>query len=300
MNKKNLMNADHLEWKDDIERWLKKFPVYVTTQRIQGTNMHTQVGLEIHITNEGHGTMVVGRQNMVQFPGSVLVFRGKVPHRLSSKTPYKRTVICIAEAEAPSDWMGGNLMRLIDFSWIPEDSCLSFHLGPKQCMELEKMCADMKEELRNQSAGWERKVLAHVLLITVFLQRSADNEGKSSAHKQTMITNSQEIVQQCIDYVCEHLDEKLTLKEISKRFSISQEYLTRIFTRELGVSFYQYVLLQRITEGKRLLREKPNLNISDIAYLIGFLSASHFNRHFKALTGTTPTKYRKQFTENRI
>ncbi|WP_369699113.1 helix-turn-helix domain-containing protein [Paenibacillus silviterrae] len=55
----------------------------------------------------------------------------------------------------------------------------------------------------------------------------------------------------------------------------------------------------KITEGKRLLREKPNLNNSDIAYLIGLLSASHFNRHFKAMTGTTPTKYRKQFTENR-
>ncbi|OGX68543.1 MAG: hypothetical protein A2189_07050 [Paenibacillus sp. RIFOXYA1_FULL_44_5] len=84
---------------------------------------------------------------------------------------------------------------------------------------------------------------------------------------------------------------------MAKRFAISEEHLTRSFTREMGISFYQYVLLQRIAEGKRLLLNAPDISLTEIALTIGFPSSSHFSRNFKTLTEETPSGYRQRMLE---
>jgi len=156
---------------------------------------------------------------------------------------------------------------------------------------LTELCKAMRHEMKTKETGWERMALGNVLLITAFLQRIIEkpqeqgSPGASSGKKS-------DLVQLISNYVCGNLGEDLTLKAMSKRFAVSGEYLTRSFTREMGISFYQYVLLQRVAEGKRLLREVADVSIEEIAYMIGFPSPSHFNRHFKRLMEETPSSYR--------
>jgi AraC family transcriptional regulator len=138
--------------------------------------------------------------------------------------------------------------------------------------------------------------LGNMLLITAFLQRSIEEPQEQAVSAQSSGKKS-DLVQMCSNYVCRNLGEDLTLKTVSKRFAVSGEYLTRSFTREMGISFYQYVLLQRVAEGKRLLREASDVSIEDIAYTIGFPSPSHFNRHFKRLTEETPSSYRHKVND---
>lgn len=291
---KEKMINDQPSWLNEIENVLNRFPILLRSNEwLKGTNFHHQPGLEIHITHEGSGTMVAGKQILLQTPRSVLVFRGTVPHQMISKSSYKRTVICIDLDDKYSGELPA-LYKLIDFSWIPNDTCLSFSLSPKQFQTIEEMCALLRREFQAHQIGWERMVLTQVLQMTVFLQRSmTESEDVTELGAQSP-GNKSELVQHCSDYICSHLGDDLALRTVAKIFAVSEEHLTRCFTKEMGISFYQYVLLQRVVEGKRLLRESPDIPISEIAFMTGFPSSSQFSHHFKALTEETPSGYRQR------
>lgn len=290
MDKKQLLDSEAVEWNNDIELTLRRFPIMLRSNEwTTGTNYHHQPGLEIHMTQAGEGTMVVGREILRQTPRSVLVFRATTPHQMISGATYKRSVICLYFDEGEQDALPA-LHRLLDFSWVPEDACLSFSLTPRQFQRMEELCLLLRRELEEREPGWERMALSCVLQGTVLLQRSkAEAEEGASA---PFGSKAGELVKQCADYVCANLGEALTLKSVARRFAVSEAYLTRCFTKEMNISFYQYVLLQRVAEGKRLLREASDVSIAEIAYTIGFPSASHFSRHFKSLTEETPSAYR--------
>lgn len=64
---KDFMRNEELAWLNDIERSLHQFPIYITNRHwLDGTNYHYQPGVEIHLTHEGEGTMVIGRQVLLQ------------------------------------------------------------------------------------------------------------------------------------------------------------------------------------------------------------------------------------------
>ena len=72
-----------------------------------------------------------------------------------------------------------------------------------------------------------------------------------------------------------------------------QPYLSRRFKEETGETLTDFVLKEKTEEAKRLLRysDKP---LTAIGAYLGFSSASHFSRVFKAYVGTTPREYREK------
>ncbi len=72
-----------------------------------------------------------------------------------------------------------------------------------------------------------------------------------------------------------------------------QPYLSRRFKEETGETLTDFILKEKTEEAKRLLRysDKP---LTAIGAYLGFSSASHFSRVFKAYVGTTPREYREK------
>jgi AraC family transcriptional regulator len=97
---------------------------------------------------------------------------------------------------------------------------------------------------------------------------------------------------QAIDYIHEHLDEKLTLDAIASHLNLSVYYFCTLFTQSMGISPYQYVLQQRVERVKYLLKTSP-LPLSEIAVYCGFNDQTQMSKHFRKLTGMTPKAYRK-------
>jgi AraC-like DNA-binding protein len=48
----------------------------------------------------------------------------------------------------------------------------------------------------------------------------------------------------------------------------------------------------RVTEAKKLLKDRPNIKVEEIAEQVGYNSKSSFNTVFKKLTGSTPSEFR--------
>ncbi|OPJ64897.1 helix-turn-helix domain-containing protein [Clostridium oryzae] len=99
----------------------------------------------------------------------------------------------------------------------------------------------------------------------------------------------------CINYIFKHIYEVISLDGLCRQVSLSRNYLSNLFKKEVGLSLTEYIQEQKIEEAKKLLINS-NYSILDIGTWLNFHDQSHFTRVFKQFAGTTPKKYR----ENRI
>lgn len=100
------------------------------------------------------------------------------------------------------------------------------------------------------------------------------------------------VLRQVKDYVDAHYFEPgCSLKTIAESLNFASGYISRVFKRELGVSFSDYLEQKRIDRAVVLLREK-NYRIYEIAEKVGYSSQHYFCTAFKKITGQSPSDYK--------
>ncbi len=99
-------------------------------------------------------------------------------------------------------------------------------------------------------------------------------------------------ISEIIRHINVHFDEPLRLEQIAEQFFVSPYYLSRRFKETTGFTYSDYLILTRIKEAQRLLRETGQ-SISDISVAVGFDNFSHFGKTFKRIAQASPREYRK-------
>ncbi len=111
------------------------------------------------------------------------------------------------------------------------------------------------------------------------------------AQTQT-IQDYQERIRKVVDFIDENLQNSLSLEELAAIGNFSPFHFHRIIRGYLREPLLQYVKRQRLERGASLLHMQ-NLEISEIAWKVGFAEASSFNKAFKKHFGVNPTQFRK-------
>lgn len=91
-------------------------------------------------------------------------------------------------------------------------------------------------------------------------------------------------------YINEHVDEKITLNQLSDVFNISPNYLSILFSKYNDMGFIDYVNHAKIECAKEMLDE-GTLKIYEISDKLGYESAFYFSRVFKKVEGVSPRDY---------
>ncbi len=99
------------------------------------------------------------------------------------------------------------------------------------------------------------------------------------------------IIHKATLYIRQHYAEKITLENISKMVFLSPAYFSRIFKKEIGITFNSFLNNVRIEKSKDLLKNNK-LKMVDIAFMVGFDSQSYFTKVFKKNIGVSPLQYR--------
>ncbi len=102
-----------------------------------------------------------------------------------------------------------------------------------------------------------------------------------------------EMMSQVMQYIEAHVTEKLTAEKIAGKVYLSPTHLQREFESVFGISLSAYVRKQKLKRSLELLRNSE-LQISDIAYEVGFGHESSFIRAFKREYGKTPGEVRRE------
>lgn len=101
------------------------------------------------------------------------------------------------------------------------------------------------------------------------------------------------------EWIKASLEQELTLHIIAKRFNYSPAYLSRMFSKEMGVTLTEYIRTLRIERAKSLLGNS-SIPIEEIANLCGFSDEKYFMRCFKKQVLMTSSQYREAFHKTKI
>lgn len=90
--------------------------------------------------------------------------------------------------------------------------------------------------------------------------------------------------------------EPLTVEAMARHANVSPRTFARRFRAETGTTPLQWLLARRVLAARRLL-EESDLPVETVAREVGFGDAASLRAHFRRATATTPTAYRRTFSE---
>ena len=125
------------------------------------------------------------------------------------------------------------------------------------------------------------------------VQLDAEEARLDSEHPAFPESASQEeLVAAAREYLRARFAEPVSLAELAARFHVNPPYLTRVFKRYGGVAPVRYVRDLRVGQARKLLDERPDLEIKEVAALVGYPDQGYFSRVFKQAVGMGPQEFR--------
>lgn len=118
--------------------------------------------------------------------------------------------------------------------------------------------------------------------ITVWLETLRN--GLCEILKSRKKTYKDHIVTNVKHYINDHIEERLTLNEVSDVFGISHNYLSVLFKKNCGIGFSEYITQTKVAGRKPMLLEE-NLKIYEVADRLGFETPCYFSKVFKKVGG---------------
>lgn len=101
-----------------------------------------------------------------------------------------------------------------------------------------------------------------------------------------------ERLKQVVDYLESHTADELLFNGLATRFGFSPRSLSRLFQKDLGMSFIQYFTVLRMLKALQLLLEK-GMSVNEVALGVGYNSLPTFSNTFQKIVGVRPSEYVK-------
>lgn len=129
------------------------------------------------------------------------------------------------------------------------------------------------------------KNLTELLLISIV-------RGQTDQIKSVSYSSEELQIREISEYIDSNLTTPLRFEDICKEFSLGKTTLKKLFREKLGCGVMEYYNSKRISEAKRMLREKK-YSVTEISETLQFSTIHYFSRKFKQATNMTPLEYQK-------
>jgi two-component system response regulator YesN len=166
------------------------------------------------------------------------------------------------------------------------NSCLDFMLGlSKQLHEWE--VKDQITQTITEITGYRtfEEYMAAMNRVMAMVCQEAKQRKEEAKGKSLM--------ERILCYLDLHYDESnLNLQYIADIFRVSTGHLSRLFKREKGINFNEYLSMKRVEKAKQLMNEDRRLSVLEIANQVGFTDGKYFGQVFKKYYGITPSDFK--------
>ena len=159
-------------------------------------------------------------------------------------------------------------------------------------LKAERLFSSVAAELTRQDLFAHELIKAYITDFFVMCIRSLGG-GKipvDSAGRRNLFRDYQEL----LVYLDEHYrDAEFT--ECAKRMHFTQQYFSKVFKEVSGTTFTNYLNYVKIEKAVEMIKT-ADVSVAEVAERCGFNNIRSFNRIFKSITGTTPTRIGSDFT----
>ncbi|WP_077610306.1 AraC family transcriptional regulator [Clostridium sp. Marseille-P2415] len=148
---------------------------------------------------------------------------------------------------------------------------------------------DQLAEKRENVEFYEYTVL--VKLVSIWLKIIANIKVPCTDLPKSDFSR-QERMRSFLSFLEHNFDRSLSLEDIAGSAHVSKTECIRCFKSILQTTPYEYLMKLRLTKSIELLKNTDD-TVTQIAYMTGFNSTSHYIKYFKEEMKMTPLKYRK-------
>lgn len=136
--------------------------------------------------------------------------------------------------------------------------------------------------------------LCHGIDQCLYLYRKAvsDSGGSDEA------LSGQERIREVVRYLEENMDRMVSRREAAQYVYLNEDYFSRLFRKEMGIGFKEYLLKIKMDYAGKLLAN-TTMPVTIIASKVGYDNFTNFSQMFRKVMGVTPTEYRKKMAKNR-
>jgi AraC-like DNA-binding protein len=153
------------------------------------------------------------------------------------------------------------------------------------------------KEYKDKNYGYELAVRANILNLFLFILRRWNVQNVELNIHQAMDKDMVQRLQIVFDYVDNNYQNDITSFSMAKLCNLSYSYFSRLFKTFIKKNFRDYLNYVRITKAEKLLATS-DLNITEVAMMVGFSTSSYFIQQFKHYKKISPKQYRKKFMKS--
>lgn len=152
-------------------------------------------------------------------------------------------------------------------------------LKPFKDEELEKVLEKITNNIR------EKKTYKEEFILDFFKEYESSENTKPNRY-----------VTSCIKRIKSNYMNEITCLNVAEELGISESYLAKLFKRETGYTFVDYLTHYRVKMAIKIMKDE-HPRIYELAYLVGYNDAHYFSATFKKVTGMSPSLYMDNVNE---
>ncbi len=228
-----------------------------------------------HYVCQGSGLLIVGKKEYKLSKGDLFLLGTREPHIYKSNDMERLELLWV-------EFYGSNSSQLVNRILNKGGHVLR---GPETELLKEKIMIILNQIKANHPAhSFEQSILLYGLIC-----KTMEVCHKYSPDQVSYPTH----IKKSLKYIKERLHTSIRIADIAQHVHCSISYFTKSFSKAMGVTPTQYIMMLKVEEASRLLTtDSPTCDY--LARLLGFYDTTHFIRTYKKYTGQTP----KQFKED--
>lgn len=243
------------------------------------STIHVHKEFEIYYMKEGRCTYHIGEQTYKVLPGDVVLIPGNTTHRTTyGGVAHTRLLVNCANTYIPEVV----LERLAGMGYL--------YRNRKAISQLEELFAKIEHEYSHADVLSEEVLKCFTAELMFVILRHKNEHEKAFGEENNFIVTVQ-------DYIQNNYMNEVRLSVLAEQLSVSQEHLSRVFKKETGMGFKEYLTGFRLQKAEEMLKHETGRAVSEVAYACGFNDGNYFSYIFKKVYGVSPTQVRRKKEE---
>ena len=239
-----------------------------------GSNEHYHSHFEIYYLTQGQCRYFINDKVYIAQSGDIVLIPGGTIHK--SQYPdkkFSRFLINCSNQFIPTSV----------FKFLP--SLMPLYHNAQIEPEIHNIFLSIEKNYKNPDIFSEDTI--RYLMYELFILIARNPNQKTQTVAGNVYSNT------AIEYINNNFRSKVSLDTIAEICCVTPEYMSKVFKKETGFTFSEYLTYTRLKNAETLLKSS-NLSITEIAYKCGFTDSNYFSVVFKKIYGVSPRQIKNK------
>lgn len=224
-----------------------------------------------------------------KYLGAVMFGEVRLPKNAEAEEKVERLVSEISSFQAEGDSIRSDLLE--KYERLPE-------MEYSRIVQVADTIKSIVNYIIDRAVSRENEMLTYEYLLRGISERNTvrpheiQEHAVAAEHQEESSLPQSSAVYPAVEYVRSHMHEMVRMVDMAHLCHLSPSYFSRIFHRDVGENFINWMNRQKVEEAKLRLRG-GNDTVNQIALDLGYMDSSYFINVFRRFEGITPLVYRQ-------